>query len=47
MLDYSNIPRPEKGIMKFKNIAEFEEQVIEKLVQKETKDYYYKNEKKC
>lgn len=36
------IPKPEKGIMKFKNIVEFEEQVIEKLVQKETKDYYYK-----
>ena len=31
--------------MKFKNIAEFEEQVIEKLVQKETKDYYYKMKK--
>ena len=39
------IPKPEKGIMKFKNIAEFEEQVIEKLVQKETKDYYYKMKK--
>ena len=39
------IPRPEKGIMKFKNIVEFEEQVIEKLVQQETKDYYYKMKK--
>lgn len=39
------IPKPEKGIMKFKNIAEFEEQVIEKLVQQETKDYYYKMKK--
>ena len=39
------IPKPEKGIMKFKNIAEFEEQVIEKLVQKETKDNYYKMKK--
>ena len=28
--------------MKFKSIVEFEETVIEKLVQKETKDYYYK-----
>lgn len=39
------IPKPEKGIMKFKNIEEFEEQVIAKLVQKETKDYYYKMKK--
>jgi hypothetical protein len=36
------IPNPEKGIMKFKKLSEFEEQVIEKLVQKETKTYYYK-----
>ncbi|HEM5963169.1 hypothetical protein [Streptococcus suis] len=36
------VPAPEKGIMKFKSIDNFEEQVIEKLVQKETKDYYYK-----
>ncbi|CYU84761.1 hypothetical protein [Streptococcus suis] len=36
------IPTPENGIMKFKSIVEFEEKVIEKLVQKETKDYYYK-----
>ena len=39
------IPKPEKGIMKFKNIVEFEEQIIEKLVQKETKEYYYKMKK--
>ena len=40
------IPNPEKGIMKFKSVLEFEKQVIEKLVQKETKDYYYKMKKK-
>ena len=28
--------------MKFKNILEFENKVIEKLVQDETKKYYYK-----
>ena len=39
------IPNPEKGIMKFKSVLEFEKQVIEKLVQKETKDYYYKMKK--
>ncbi|MFQ7323620.1 MAG: hypothetical protein ACLRPC_04170 [Streptococcus sp.] len=39
------IPNPEKGIMKFKSVVEFEKQVIEKLVQKETKDYYYKMKK--
>ena len=39
------IPTPEKGIMKFKDIVEFEKQVIEKLVQKETRDYYYKMKK--
>ena len=31
--------------MKFKSVLEFEKQVIEKLVQKETKDYYYKMKK--
>lgn len=36
------IPRPDKGIMKFKDIDSFEKEVIEQLVQKETKDYYYK-----
>ena len=35
-------PTPENGIMKFKNILEFENKVIEKLVQDETKKYYYK-----
>ena len=39
------IPNPEKGIMKFKSVVEFEKQVIENLVQKETKDYYYKMKK--
>ncbi|HFC8468054.1 TPA: hypothetical protein ACFP4C_001211 [Neisseria subflava] len=41
------IPNPEKGIMKFKKLSEFEEQVIEKLVQKETKTYYYKMKKQA
>lgn len=36
------IPRPDKGIMKFKDITLFEKEVIEQLVQKETRDYYYK-----
>ncbi|GAD37363.1 hypothetical protein [Streptococcus anginosus] len=39
------IPNPEKGIMKFNDVVEFEERVIEKLVQKETKDYYYNMKK--
>ncbi len=41
------IPNPEKGIMKFKKLSEFEEQVIEKLVQEETKTYYYKMKKQA
>ena len=41
------IPNPEKGIMIFKKLSEFEEQVIEKLVQKETKTYYYKMKKQA
>lgn len=34
-------PAPENGIMKFRDIKEFESQVIEKLVQEETRKYYY------
>lgn len=41
------IPNPEKGIMKFKNITEFEEEVIDKLVQNETKAYYYEMKKQA
>ncbi len=40
------VPAPEYGIMKFNDLTDFEEKVIEKLVQKETKKYYYKMKKK-
>ncbi|MBT0913579.1 hypothetical protein [Streptococcus salivarius] len=38
-------PTPENKIMKFNNIFDFESLVIEKLVQEETKKYYYRMKK--